>query len=168
MNYLLSTQTGVIMIAVLLAGLLLAFIIFLDRRSKAHYKKQVLRAGEEEDEETETGKKRENNALVMDVKKKDFGLEHIKRTGDMGRQWNYEGQIVFWLCRAINGELSPVIPPVTLDEPPEKLFRAQSQQEVTIVYGIDVSTSQKIRYGFLAAMAIAALFLIMVMSTPKG
>jgi hypothetical protein len=89
--------------------------------------------------------------------------------GSLGRKITEDGQAIYAIVRTGAATWRPLNIPMTLDEPPSKLYRALQQQEVGIVFDVTVEESfwGKWWYALLLAGVIAFIMFVVIMEVMK-
>lgn len=164
-----SNPVYIIGTAVVVALALLTFYIIRTRGSR---KAKKVKVDSEPDKEAEAApgemispesEEGEVNALVHDVRNRAFGLRYVRlQVGKAyGRQWHYLNHLVYWLCLGMNGVLTPIVPPDTLDHSPTELYEAlETKDDTYTVLGPQNKALDKIRLGLIVLAACVALFLM--------
>lgn len=91
-------------------------------------------------------------------------VAEIRRNyGGLGRQWLMDGQWRFAFVKLENGTYRPVRVPMTLDNPPSKLYRALQQHEIALVFGLEQTEGVFQKWGpiiWIGAIGAIALFIL--------
>ena len=89
--------------------------------------------------------------------------ETRKTHGNLGRKWLYEGRWLYALKKDAEGDYSPVIIPVSMDNPPSRLHRALTHPQVNIVYNVEPAKNIFQKYGHIFLFAGVCVFLMFML-----
>lgn len=83
--------------------------------------------------------------------------------GNLGRKWLYEGRWLYALKKDAEGKYSPVIVPVSMDNPPSRLHRALTHPQVGIVYNVETPKNLLQKYGHILLFTGVCAFLMFML-----
>jgi hypothetical protein len=161
-------------------GIFLAYTIFKNKRRKhkksrksdipQNTEKQDTGGGEEKEEVTASPVlARVYDASLKPIQNIEIsGKEAAKiitACGTLGRQWNYYGESVYALQKAINGVYTPVEKYLekSRDNPPGKVFKAVHQPEIEVSRDMTQKKSFMQQYGHILPYLVAIAFIIFMM-----
>lgn len=148
---------------------LVVFLYFTSWRKKPESTKQSISAPDSKEGDTETP--------LVDVRTYDVNTRTIynetipgatvdkirKEHGNLGRKWLYEGCWRYALKKDLKGEYSPVIVPISMDNPPSRLHRALNHPQVAIVYNVEHAKNFLQKYGHIFLFAGVCAFLMFML-----
>jgi hypothetical protein len=111
------------------------------------------------------------NARIYDVAHRTRSLRHVEllKDKDYGRQWLCGPNLVFALQKNIDGTLTVIRPPKSMEHPPSELYEAlQTKDDVAEVLGNRSEEGDKIKLGLLVMAACVALFIMFMAIYKKG
>lgn len=83
--------------------------------------------------------------------------------GNLGRKWLYEGRWLYALKKDTEGNYSPVIVPISMENPPSRLHRALTHPQVGIVYNVEPAKNLLQKYGHILLFAVVCAFLMFML-----
>jgi len=83
--------------------------------------------------------------------------------GNLGRKWLYEGRWLYALKKDAEGNYSPVIVSISMDNPPSRLRRALTHPQVGIVYNVEPAKNLLQKYGHMLLFAAVCAFLMFML-----
>jgi hypothetical protein len=90
-----------------------------------------------------------------------------KKHTNMGRKWNYYGNLVYAIEKKYAGndviEYNPVVPPILMEIPPSKLFRALVKPWIAIRYNVQQPQNFLQKWGMYLLFGGVAVFFLFIL-----
>jgi len=90
-----------------------------------------------------------------------------KKHTNLGRKWNYYGNLVYAIEKKYVGndviEYNPVVPPILMEIPPSKLFRALVKPWIAIRYNVQQPQNFLQKWGMYLLFGGVAVFFLFVL-----